>query len=746
MSFLTGLTVLLTLAAAELREARGAGPVEISPQHPLLVFSHRLEIDLDAPSQAAGIYGIWEALPESLRPMAAIKLRVEGIDVRERQARLAQVLPLVTPVPLVIEAADGIPENFLPLDRLPALFRDHENIVGVHVSGLEFNEYYEFGDMDPLGTPPAVRWLIRAIEITAGSGRFISIALDELHWPRIMSNAWCRTLYEAIWQNRAYVIPLNAHRGSHNIARHSALMGLWLEGAVEHWGLAASPEWYRDANFDGPGALGAAENDRAMPPAFYRAMILNGAMSGAEAFFFEDPRDLWGGSGSHAWDEAIFPTLVEVIERGYIARKDLVSRKARVAYQLDPSRTSADFHRNLRDIDGVLDQGALLHGAYGMELPGQVPELVLNDGRYFWVPILSPYAPVDALNRFGAVVRPEMMAGVEHWKSLLAAHYPPGTAGTAFVTAVGRGVFVMHTRENLYEEQTFYIPDVPAPVRGLKAQRTPAGVLLSWPFREEDIAYTVYQRVPPAITFVPIVRNIDDRRFLVPDRGAGGTVIYGVAALTGAKEPYSGTVNYGDYLVVNRAQSRIAEEVVVTPSSTLAFAKPVRPLARTRPKRQAWSAGLDDLEGPQRRVAEEVVERIDAWARAFERETLNGIVDLYAQDYADSEGGDLQQVRTAYHWFFDRYDGCHMRRQIRRWDFSGTLDLSRVSVLLHCRFMATAQTDATGRFADIPVHFPRTTGGDVWVTFSNLEGPWRIVETNPAVPDFDDLFGAPMRR
>ena len=81
-----------------------------------------------------------------------------------------------------------------------------------------------------------------------------------------------------------------------------------------------------------------------------------------------------------------------------------------------------------------------------------------------------------------------------------------------------------------------------------------------------------------------------------------------------------------------------------------------------------------------------------------------------------------------------------MHRQVRRWDFGAYDTTGQVGVLLYCRFQGWALTDPTGRTADMPAYFPRQGNGEVLISFTNKDGVWRIVKTNPALPNFKDIL------
>ena len=143
------------------------------------------------------------------------------------------------------------------------------------------------------------------------------------------------------------------------------------------------------------------------------------------------------------------------------------------------------------------------------------------------------------------------------------------------------------------------------------------------------------------------------------------------------------------------------------------------------------------------------MQRIEALDRAFAQKDLNGVMDLYSPDYQDPQGWQIQYVRRAFEWFFQHYRACVMHRQIRQWDFSAydtsgpeAADAATgpIAVLLYCRFSGYALSDPTGRMADLPAYFPRTNTSEVWFYFAEREGVWRIVRTDPALPNFKDIL------
>jgi hypothetical protein len=716
--------------------------VEIGPYHPLFLFQSPSGDSDDTDAYAQIITSAWALLPNTLKPYSAMVVNTAGSDAEIRQLRYTNLLKALqaAEIPVVIHLADENPRNVYPLPLAEELIAQFTCIKGIEATNLAFDEYSVFGGGETIGTLPGVRWLSDATNLAARYGRFIAIRLDGPEWLHVMSNVQCRPLLNTFRECQSYVVPLVGHGEGSTIAQQGALMGLWLEGAAAQWGVAPDSAWYAHAGLVEPGIFGHAPDGPRMPPSLYRAMVLNGALGGASVYAFPEGRDLWSGDRVQYWTEAIKPVLTQVTSGGLIASKEFVSKKIRVAFQLGPSRTPEEFQLNLRDLDGVRDEGLMLKGAYGMERPGQIVELIPNSGRHYWVPILSSVAPAEVLGSLPRIVKPASVPTAEHWTELLDQYLGPDGSGSAFIVRVGRGVFVMHTRESHFEEQSFVIPSLPTPVRGVRAQRRDTTVTLDWPFREGDVSYSVFKRIYPTGEFTEVAKNIDERSWTDPAADAAQSAAYAVTALTNEKEPYEGTVNFGDYLAFSAVESRIEEEVVLTDLVLQSQSRAIEGPLAIQPKSQDWWPTYEGVSDEQRPVAEAIVQRIEQWDEAFASENLDGVMDLYGTEYRDPQWWQFQYAKRAYQWFFERYSACRMTRQIREWDLANYETTGEVRVLLYCRFSGTAISDPTGRFAGQRAWFPRDELGEVWLTFANREGEWRIERSDPALPNFADIL------
>lgn len=716
--------------------------VEISPESPLLIFHDSGRDCPNAGAHAQHAIDAWKTLPEPLRPFSVMLVEARGTDQTARFQWYKDLMAALQSanIPTMIRVADADVRRAMPVGRVDELLQAYSCIKGIQVTGLPFEDYSEFGDPG-LGTPAPIRWLIEAIDLAAKNGRLISIELDQIRWPRAMANATCEPLYKKLRECAPYVVGVAACRGAHTIPQATALMGLWLEGALGNWGVGPQSAWYSDALFISPGVFGAATQPAKMPASLYRAMIFMGAMGGACAYSFEMDSDLWFGPQRHFWDEAIQPALSSLIEQGLIPRQDLVRKKTPIGFQLAPALTPEDFHLNLRDIDGVLDKGFLMHGAYGMERPGQVSELIPNTGRHYLVPILSAFAKEDTLASFATLVRPGAQSSPDAWAQRLDAKCAPDGEGTALTVRIGRATFVMNTCENRVEPQTFKVLELPAPVRGIEAKRQDSGIVITWPFREGDLSYKVHRRMGSEARFTLLTEALEERRFVDTAADPNQNVYYSVTALTDDKEPYEGIVGYGDYLAFSNVESRIGEEVMLTPILGFAQSKPVETSASGQ-STGLWWPNLDGVAESELPVANAIIQRIEAWDRAVTQENLGFVAGLYTPDYRDPEGWGAQYALRAFQWFFEHYNACCMHRQIRQWDFAAYQATGQVGVLLYCRFTGYAVSDPGGRWADLPVYFPCTETGEVWLHFAERNGTWCLVTTNPALPNFKDLLRA----
>jgi len=722
---LLAIIAVLTLASSALGLPPGARPLEtrITPEHPLVI--------LYGPGNPEALVRNYQALEPDIKPYCMIHAE-ERYPAADSLAGFRRLLGAAQHhgIPLVFQIA-GPDESFdFPLEVVESLLREFSTIKGIMMVETSFNDYSHFGGGIPYALRHNARYGIDAIKLAARHGKFFTCQLAHANFLYIMAGELNRPLYDTFRQYRDYVIPqheMNVPFGMHQA--HTAPLGMWLEGAVGNWGIEPQSWYWADAEYADPEDFTHGDIAK-MPPAVYRQMILTGVTAGATVYSFEPPDDLVGGSRSHHWREAIYPTMMEVIRNRLIPTRDQVLRKIRVAYQLAPASTPAEMHRNLRDVNEILDQGNLIRGTYGVYDQGLEYEFIPNTGRYYWIPLLSPSASRQALGRFTSVIRPGQFQAPEQFRAHCNRFYRGDGQGTACIMSIGRATYVMQTHENLYQEQTFTI-SVPTRPSGLQARATPGGIALTWHRHQGDKSYTVWRRIPGR-DFEPIPpRPLTDTGYLdahVPP----GPVWYAVSAVTTARETIAGTVNLHDALVFSNVESPLSAPVAL-PGGDLP-----PPAADTRPKHPGLDNRLDGLAPEQRAVGAQVAGRVQQWKQAILAQDLPAVLDTYSRDYRDPDGYTFESVERSFQWFFRRYQHPFGRVVILRWNFSRWRGEGLVGVHVYAVLRASSVAEEN---PDDLVHFPRdrAQGTMLWWR-KEADGAWRLVNTDPSLPSLDELL------
>lgn len=723
-----------------------AAPRPITPDVPLILVPAPGYEALDALGHADTMVRAWETAPESLRPMLAFFLESPRTRKNLYADRFNDVLRELDfhDIPVVLHiAADG-PETAAPVDAVYEWITAHPAVRGVYISDFAFDDYPPVTD-DPVWTPPVYRWLNDILKMTVAADRRFFLELGNDDWTRLMAQPWARAFLEALKNAAPHVVVMNDSRGPGHLARIGAMQGLWYEGIAENWGLTLTGESYTAAHFRTPGVSGVNTDASSMPPNLYRAQTLVGASAGATVYRIGESAPLWFGDRLQVWDEVIGPTFAELIELRAIPQKDWLMRDTHVAYRLNSAGDASAYRRNATDLDGVAAPGFLIAGAYGLPRPGQTPEYIPNTGRYGWVPVLRPDAGDDVIAAFDEVVLPGAMLDARDWTARLDSYYPQETPSEVYISRVGRTYYALHTLENDYAPQRFQIPGLPAPVRGIQAERTPQGVRVSWPFREGDLTYTVWRRLPSETRYGIVADDIDRREFLDAGYGEPDVVYYAVTSLTRETETLEGVLNFGDYRLYSAVESRMAETVELRRYETEAISRPmpVPPLDR----RNSLNAREDPFAGetnPERReLARQAVDSIRRMADAYDARDVDALVGLYAENYTDVLGRTRESVRVTYETFFSRFRPGPVHWQVRR----GAMNADGDFVLTcYLRFTGVELDDPTSRAVGRTVEFPLSPEREVDIVFrasnpAGGAGALAIVATNPPLPNLSDIFG-----
>ncbi|MBI1319373.1 MAG: hypothetical protein GC168_10575 [Candidatus Hydrogenedens sp.] len=732
----------LLLACAPAFADYPALTTEITPEHPLFLFSATAP-GAPAAEYAAGLTEAWSLFPAELKPYSALIAQAPQVPATERLSYFQEALAPIQAagIPVVVRIDGATPADGLSPEQVEALISAFTVVAGLETSTPRFDVYPAPGQ--PQTAPPGQEGLIALIETAARYGRFVHVPLADTHWPRMMANSVSSPLYSKFQACADYVVPSSWTRGQHTLVQQSALTGLWLEGAVNRWGLQADARWIVDAGFRQPGVYGKPGDIAAAQLQFYTAALYLGAMSGAQVYAFPRAEDLWMQDDPAAWDQQIYPGLKRLMALGAIARKEFVQKKAQVAYQLAPAANPAAFHANWADIDPSLNTGVMFQAAYAPSQPGRIAELVPDKSSRYLVPLLSPYATDAVRQGFAAMGAPGAYATLDAWAGVLDLYAQADGTGEAYVSRVGRGVFVFHARENDPRPESFSIPELPAPVGPISARREGGAINLEWPFREGDVSYAVHRRVPPAAEWSLLASGITERIYADVSIAADTAYAYAITALTNETAPYTGTVQHGEYVLLSGVESRIEQEVVMAPvaneATSLPPEAPAPALAAPADAAPAPAPEAPPAPTPQEVAQTAIVARLGEWQRAFEGANLEGVAALYDPAYATPQGWGAQDAKRAYEWFFRRYKRPLMLYQAREWDVAAA-EQGTARVKVFVQLSGTALSDPLGILADQRVSLPLTPDAEVWITWAARDGGWFITATDPPLPDFAGLL------
>ncbi len=298
-------------------------------------------------------------------------------------------------------------------------------------------------------------------------------------------------LYRCIERHPAVLLPqweMNVPKSMYLC--HDSLMGLWLAGAVDNWGIEPQSWYWHEAGFTDlnrrPGEfdLGYRAGDIAKcPDGLWGQMVLLGASSGATVYSVEPFRgvvvDEQRTGYASPWRRCIEPLLAWLIAQRAIPSREQVAGKVRVAYYADfesaafAERSDVDHYRGFGrdDLRGHAytrrGQGTatLYEATYGLRHDW---ELIPNTGRYYWIPVMPKYTPTDVLLSFPAILAPNAFGGVAEARRYFDRHYPACGECEAWAVEVDGAGFACQTQENLDVPERFAatVSAAPASARG----------------------------------------------------------------------------------------------------------------------------------------------------------------------------------------------------------------------------------------------------------------------------------------
>jgi hypothetical protein len=137
--------------------------------------------------------------------------------------------------------------------------------------------------------------------------------------------------------------------------------------------------------------------------------------------------------------------------------------------------------------------------------------------------------------------------------------------------------------------------------------------------------------------------------------------------------------------------------------------------------------------------AKEIVSAYENLMAAYNNSDWQAVTAFYAQDYCDPNGYSQEYVGRALKWWFERNQHPYITVQVRDWDFTGFSNEKIVRLKLWTLWRAIAIDD--GIWGDHGlVRFPRHKNEEVWFTWKKYNNEWKIMTTNPAVPNFSEIL------
>lgn len=405
----------------------------ISSSHPLIILF----------SDENNLVTNWNAVPDDLKPHTVFRVEALPSENLFSVARKADE----NKIPVIIQTS-GPHDDYgrmaarITLADVEQILQNYKYVKGVYICEQAFRVF-----------PPRNRIMMdyarRLIQLSAEYGRTVFWA--DGHWGR---NLWIdvglnKDLITTIQNHSEYFVPLwktNSSATPYSI--HSSLLGLWLSGAVDNWGIQPERWYWYEAGF---GKLGkqlwfkeGVMDD--FPPTFYGQIILLGLSSGASVYSMEPSSDIWNTEG-HLSDisrEITFPILSTIIKNNLVSERSEIMKKIRLTHVAEESDSPWDLNY------GTLH--SIYKTMYGFEHPFQI---IPSSSQNYYLPILSKWTPASILESFAKTQDIKLFnkdVGVEkYFKENQATQFK----GNAWVVSLDKAVLVMNSKENQDINQSF---------------------------------------------------------------------------------------------------------------------------------------------------------------------------------------------------------------------------------------------------------------------------------------------------
>jgi len=681
----------------------------------------------------------WDSLENSLKPFSALWVDLGSnviLDPGKTEDLLNDIFrdfrcPFVLKIPQIMNK-EICPEHH----EFESLFVRFPNMIGVSIHDFTLNLYpsLQYGFSPDCSH---VLWVSKLIQVLASYGRFLYWCMDSLEWAHFFTNPVGEPLFNTMRKYADYVIPSYRYNGDNSVVGLGEMLGLYVLNIVNRYGIVCGSKWYHENYIIEPCLFGKPpEGTISIYSPFYRVMILNGVLAGSLVYAFEDENAMWAGKEKIHWERTIQPTLRELITGNYIPQKNLILQRINTGLQLFPSSNLLEFQQNLKEIDSQRNEGRMIQIVYGDTSYGKLPVIVPDNGRSYIIPVIPSFLGREEMNLLPNIVGYRPSHPEWTWTQVVSNTSQPVGEGDAFITNIGKTIFVFNSNEYENNQQTFQILNLPVPVRKFNATRSAEGVVLKWPFREGDISYQVYRRTPPDTSFQLLVRGLDSREWkdtaVLPQQ----TVAYSITALTSEQEPFSGTVNCGEYLVFSSVESRIVEEVVLAPETFVAESVPIMQSTGLINEQKVCNDPADELELTQKGQIVEIKKTMEVLESAFIGRNTESIVNLFDVSCKDALGRGIDYIRAGLELFFCQCPYPKMIWQIRRWLFiTNPENQTQVKMVVFLRMKGYRVSDNLGIKGNIPIDILAGSDGEITFTWVLQDKQWKISQIEPFLFD-----------
>ena len=297
--------------------------LKISPEKPLFILNTG-----NLPPE-----NCWGAVPENLKPYTALRVWMGRYGLRGGFFKKILEPIREKDIPCFLNLSQL---NSPPLALIEKIFQEYPSVKGCFLP-----------EWETVNTPERRRYTLRLVKLAHRYGRLVVFAEHESHGHWYLKMGIDKEVFETLNKYKENVVLLwkqNCAYSSHIC--HSSVLGLWLAGASNNWGVNCENWYWHEAGFgrleEAAGHPGT-NTQSLMPDVFLGIMMLLGALSGATVYSIEDPTPFTKrGALSPSFSKVMLPLFEKFIQWKLIPSKKEVLSNMPLVYQIIPEDTKWD--------------------------------------------------------------------------------------------------------------------------------------------------------------------------------------------------------------------------------------------------------------------------------------------------------------------------------------------------------------------------------------------------------------------